>query len=391
VENTSRASELITDEKFACILGFTKDKETPCLIIDLEKVGEKYDELSRAMPDAKIYFAVKANPLDDILKLLYERGSYFDVASRYEIDQLFRLGVPAERMSYGNTIKKEVDIAYAYEKGIRLYSTDSLSDIEKLARRAPGSKVNFRLLLDGSGADWPLSRKFGAHPEMVYQLVKQTKELGLIPYGISFHVGSQQRDIGQWDSAIALVRYLFDSLAEDNIVLECINLGGGFPAQYIKPTQGVPAYAEEILKYIYEDFPGRKLDIIIEPGRSLVADAGVIVAEVVMISKKSESNRTRWVYLDIGKFGGLIETTDEAIKYPILFGDRKEDDTWTEIVLAGPTCDSADILYENFKYKAPSDLKEGDRVYILTTGAYTMSYSAISFNGFPPLQAYILQ
>lgn len=384
MENTSRASELITSEQFARIREFTANKETPCLIIDLEKVGEKYDELMQAMPEAKIYFAVKANPLDEVLQLLRDRGSYFDVASRYEIDQLFRVGVLADRMSYGNTIKKEVDIAYAFERGIRLFSTDSLSDIEKLARKAPGAKINFRLLLDGSGADWPLSRKFGAHPDMVYQLVKHAKELGLIPYGISFHVGSQQRDIGQWDSAIALVRYLFDAFSADGIELECINLGGGFPAQYIKPTQDVPVYAEQILKYIHEDFPNKKLDIIIEPGRSLVA-------EVVLISKKSDTNRTRWIYLDIGKFGGLIETTDEAIKYPIIFAGQKEDETWTEVVLAGPTCDSADILYENFKYKAPSNLKEGDRVYILTTGAYTMSYSAISFNGFPPLAAYILE
>lgn len=388
--NLSRALDLISKEELVRIREFTKDKETPCLIIDLERVAQKYDELAHAMPRAKIYFAVKANPLDQVLRLLFERGSYFDVASRYEIDQLLRLGVPALRMSYGNTIKKESDIAYAFEKGIRIYSTDSQSDVEKLARSAPGAKVNFRLLLDGSGADWPLSKKFGAHPDMVYKLIKLAKELGLTPYGISFHVGSQQRDIGQWDSAIALAKYLFDALHADGIALQCINLGGGFPGQYLKPTQGVPAYAQQILTYVKEDFPNGDLDIIVEPGRSLVADAGVIVSEVVLISKKSDTNRTRWVYIDIGKFGGLIETTDEAIKYPIIFPDRENDEGWVEAILAGPTCDSADILYENFKYKVPNDLKEGERIYLLTTGAYTMSCSTISFNGFPPLAAYVL-
>ena len=363
--------------------------------MDLEKIGAKYDDLVRTMSETKIYYAVKANPLDEVVRLLADRGSYFDVASRHEIDQLLSLGVSPERMSFGNTIKKEEDIAYAFHKGIRLFTTDSRSDIEKLARQAPGAKVNFRLLLEGGGADWPLSKKFGAHPDMVFKLIKFAKKSGLVPYGISFHVGSQQRDIGQWDNAIALVKYLFDSLREVGIVLKCINLGGGFPAQYLKPTLGVATYAETIKQYLLEDFQDEELEIIVEPGRSLVADAGVIVAEVVLVSKKSDTNRTRWVYLDIGKFGGLIETIDESIKYPIIFPgmtgaerDGKED--WSEVILAGPTCDSADILYQDYKYKVPNNLKEGERVYILTTGAYTRSYSSIAFNGFPPLEAYIL-
>lgn len=388
--NKSRPSELITEEKLARIAEFTKEKSTPCLVIDLEQIGEKYDELTRAMQGVSIYYALKANPLDEVVELLRDRGASFDVASRFEIDQLLRLGVPAQRMSYGNTIKKESDIAYAYEKGIRLFTTDSRSDVEKLSRSAPGARLNFRLLLDGAGADWPLSKKFGAHPDMLYKLVKFAKKSGLVPYGISFHVGSQQRDIGQWDSAIALVKYLFDALAADGILLQSVNLGGGLPAQYLKPAQGVAAYTSSILQFFKEDFPNSNLEIIVEPGRSLVADAGVIVSEVVMISKKSDTNRTRWVYLDVGKFGGLIETIDEAIKYPILFPGRSGKEDWSEVVLAGPTCDSADILYENYRYKVPNNLKEGERVYILTTGAYTMSYSSICFNGFPPLSVHLL-
>lgn len=388
--NKSRALELISLPQLARIEAFAKGKATPCLYINLDTIAERYDELTKAMPGAKIYYAMKANPMDEVIRLLAERGSYFDVASRYEIDHILRLGISSERMSYGNTIKKEEDIAYAYAKGIRLFSTDSKSDIEKLARSAPGAKLNFRLLLDGAGADWPLSKKFGAHPDTIYKLIKLAKRLGLVPYGISFHVGSQQRDIGQWDNAIALVKYLFDALKADGITLSCVNLGGGFPAQYLKSAQGVPAYAESIMRYMQEDFPNGGLDIIIEPGRSLVADAGVIVTEIVMISKKSETNRTRWVYLDVGKFGGLIETTDEAIKYPIYFPGHYGKEDWSEVILAGPTCDSADILYENYKYKAPNNLKEGERVYILTTGAYTMSYSSVGFNGFPPLEVRIL-
>jgi ornithine decarboxylase len=371
-------------------------RATPCLVIDLNKIAARYDELSKHIPTAKIYYAMKANPNEAVLRLLNKRGSYFDVASRPEIDLLLSLGIDPERMSFGNTIKKESDIAYAHEKGVRLFTTDSFSDIEKLGKHAPGALINFRLLIDGSGADWPLSKKFGAHPDMVYKLIKRAAKQGLIPYGISFHVGSQQRDIGQWDNAIALVKYLFDAVAADGIKLRCINLGGGLPAQYLKATQSIPAYAESILKFLKEDFPKEDVELIIEPGRSLTADAGIIISEVVMISKKSDTNRTRWVYLDVGKFNGLIETTDEAIKYPIYFPgmpgvrrDGKED--WSEVVLAGPTCDSADILYINYRYKAPNNLKEGERVYILSTGAYTMSYSSVGFNGFPPLETHVLE
>ncbi len=347
--NTKRAREIISQEELDRIKKFTEGKQTPFLVLDVDAIAQKYDELTRALPRAKVYFAMKACPTNEVLMMLYEKGSYFDVASIYEINQLLALGIPGERMSFGNPIKKAKDIAYAHEKGIRLYTSDSYSDIDKLAENAPGAQVNFRLLLDGSaGADWPLSKKFGAHPDMVYKLVKYAKEKGIEPYGVAFHVGSQQRDIGAWDSAIALVRYLFDALKQDGIQLHCINLGGGFPAHYLKPTKEVPEYAQKILQYIEEDFPQNHLDLIVEPGRSLVADAGVIVAEVVMISRKSEGDETRWVYLDIGKFSGLIETMDEAIKYPILVEGRLEENDQkgtSEVILAGPTCDSADILY----------------------------------------------
>ena len=387
--------DVLTHDELERFRAFAKGKETPLLILDLKKIAVKYDELALSMSRAKIYFAMKACPNPEVLTLLYEKGSYFDVASVYEIDQLLALNIPAERMSYGNPIKKAKDIAYAHKVGIRLYTSDSLPDVEKLAEHAPGAMVNFRILLDGSGADWPLSRKFGAHPDMVYHLIKKAKELGLDPYGIAFHVGSQQRDIGQWDGAIAHVKYLFDALKSDDIQLRCINLGGGFPAHYLKPTKEVPEYARNIIKYIEEDFPANHLDLIIEPGRSMTGDAGVIFTEVVLVSRKSEQDEVRWVFLDVGKFGGLIETMDEAIKYPILteryLDIENQEEEGSEVILAGPTCDSADILYENFKYRLPDDLKEGDRLLILTTGAYTMSYSAVCFNGFPPLRVEVMK
>jgi ornithine decarboxylase len=374
-------------EDFDRIKEFSSRKETPFLVLDMEKVEEKYDELTSAFPFAKVYYAIKANPHEEVLALLARKGSCFDFASVYELDQIMSLGVTPDRLSYGNTIKKARDIAYAYERGVRLFATDSEDDLQKIAVNAPGSRVFFRLLTDGSGADWPLSRKFGAHQDVLINLIEMAGRLKLEPYGVSFHVGSQQRDIGQWDNAISSCKYIFDWAKDMGIELKMINMGGGFPASYQDPNLDFEVYSTEITRFLEEDFGDDLPEIIIEPGRSMVGDAGVLVSEVVLISKKAEYNQYVWVYLDAGKFGGLIETLDEAIKYPI-FVDREGHAM--EAILAGPTCDSMDILYENYKYTVPDTMEEGDRMYFFTTGAYTTSYCSINFNGFPPLKAYVL-
>lgn len=376
----------ISEECFQRIKTFCRDKETPFLVIDLWKVARKYQELQDGLPFAKIYYAVKANPNEQILRMLIDKGACFDIASIHELDQMLRLGVSPDRLSYGNTIKKARDIAYAYQKGVRLFATDSDSDVLKIAANAPGSRVFFRILTDGSGADWPLSRKFGAHPDTIYRIILSAAELGLDPYGISFHVGSQQRDIGQWDHAIATCKYLFDATREQGIALRMINLGGGFPANYRAPTLATEVYTREITRFLQEDFGDDLPDVFVEPGRFLAGDAGILVTEVVLIAKKSEFNQYNWVYLDVGKFGGLIETLDEAIKYPI-YSERTG--PCQHVILAGPTCDSVDILYENEKYELPADIEEGDLLYFFTTGAYTQSYCSVNFNGFPPLKAYV--
>ena len=377
----------MTPERFATLKDKSAGFETPILVIDLDLIKKKYLELTGNLPYAQIYYALKANPMNEIILALHELGSCFDVASRHELDQVLSLGISPERVSYGNTIKKSKDIAYFYEHGVKAFATDSDYDLLNIAKHAPGAKVFFRILTEGTGADWPLSRKFGAHPDMIYNLILQSVELGLVPWGISFHVGSQQRDIGQWDDAIARCKYLFDAVAEHGIDLKMINIGGGFPASYVDPTLDIKQYTEEITRFLKDDFGDDIPQIVLEPGRSLVADAGVIISEVVLISKKSKNNIYDWVYLDIGKFGGMIETIDESIKFPIYFD---KEGMSSEIILAGPTCDSMDILYEHYKYHMPNTFIPGDRAYIFTTGAYTQSYSSVNFNGFPPLKAVIL-
>lgn len=382
-------NDFVTKKELNRILEYSKNKQTPFLIISLEKIANNYDDLKKNLPYAKIYYAVKANPDVKILKLLAEKGSNFDIATIYELDQLLEIGVTPDRISFGNTIKKEEDIVYAFKKGIRLFVTDSNDDLKKVSRAAPGAKIFFRLLSSGGDADWPLSKKFGVYPDAAFKLAKKAKKLGLIPYGLSFHVGSQQREIGQWDNAIAKCKYLFDSLKKEGIELKMINMGGGFPANYVYPTQSLEVYTEEITRFLEEDFPDGLPEIIVEPGRSIVADAGIMVSEVVLISKKTKLDTYRWVFLDVGKFNGLIETIDESIKFPIFTEKYSHSKKTSDVIIAGPTCDSADIMYENFKYTLSDRLKEKDRVLIFTTGAYTYSYCSICFNGFPPLKVYI--
>ena len=374
---------------FDRIKAFADTKETPFLVVDTATVERQYDELVAAFPFAKVYYAVKANPAPEIISLLHKRGSNFDIASIYELDRAMGLGVPAENISYGNTIKKSRDIRYFFDKGVRMFATDSEADLRNIAKAAPGARVYVRILTEGTQtADWPLSRKFGCQTDMAMDLLVLARDLGLEPYGVSFHVGSQQRDIGTWDAAIGKVKLIFERLREeDGIVLKMINMGGGFPANYVTRTNDLATYAEEITRYLEEDFGDDMPEIVLEPGRSLVSNAGILVSEVVLISRKSRTSLNRWVFTDVGKFSGLIETLGESIKFPIYTEKKGE---LEEVVLAGPTCDSADIMYEDHKYPLPLNLSIEDRLYWFSTGAYTTSYSAVEFNGFPPLQAYYI-
>ncbi|SFP87249.1 type III PLP-dependent enzyme [Pseudomonas borbori] len=374
---------------FQRMKAFADQHETPFVVIDTATIGKAYDDLRAGFEFAKVYYAVKANPAVEIIELLKDKGSNFDIASIYELDRVMGCGVGPERISYGNTIKKAKDIRYFFEKGVRMYATDSEADLRNIAKAAPGSKVYVRILTEGSTtADWPLSRKFGCQTDMAMDLLILARQLGLVPYGVSFHVGSQQRDIGVWDAAIAKVKVIFERLKEeDGIVLQMINMGGGFPANYITRTNSLETYAEEIIRFLKDDFGDDLPEIILEPGRSLISNSGILVSEVVLVARKSRTAVERWVYVDVGKFSGLIETMDEAIKFPIWTEKKGE---MEEVVIAGPTCDSADIMYENYKYGLPLNLAIGDRLYWLSTGAYTTSYSAVEFNGFPPLKAYYL-
>jgi ornithine decarboxylase len=363
-----------------------RGEDGPCLVVDLAVVRENYQSFARALPDSRVYYAVKANPAPELLALLASLGSCFDAASVAEIEMALAAGATADRISFGNTIKKERDIARAYQLGVRLFAVDCKAEVDKVARAAPGSKVFCRFLFNCSGAQWPLSRKFGCDPQMAVDVLEHAHRSGLEAHGVSFHVGSQQRRTQAWDDALSSAASIFRACGERGINLSMVNLGGGFPARYLKEVPALETYGRAIFRALRRHFGNRIPETIIEPGRGLVANAGVIEAEIVLISKKSDRDEVRWVYLDVGKFGGLAETMDESIRYPIR--TPRDGDTVVPCVLAGPTCDSADVLYARKPYELPISLEIGDKVLIEAAGAYTATYASVAFNGFAPLPTY---
>ena len=361
--------------------------ETPCLLFDLDILADNYRRLSAALPGAEIYYAVKANPAAPVLHSLAGLGSKFDAASLVEIDRCLAAGADPADIAFGNTIKKQSDIAAAFALGVRLFSFDCAEELEKLAIAAPGARVVCRIFVGNDGARWPLGAKFGCAADAACDLLISAQSLGLAAHGVAFHVGSQQTDLASWDLAIGQAAMIFTELRERGIELALLNIGGGIPVRYAEEVPGEAAVISAIEQSLSLHFGNRLPAIMAEPGRCLAATAGMVRSEVVLATVR-EPDRARWVYLDIGKFGGLAETIDEAIQYPLATGC--DGGRLVPTVIAGPTCDGADVLYQNAGYKLPEELAAGDWVEFRRAGAYTASYASVGFNGFGPLKEYYL-
>jgi len=238
-----------------------------------------------------------------------------------------------------------------------------------------------------SQADWPLSRKFGCDRDTALRLLDHAKALGLTPVGFSFHVGSQTRQAAMWGPTLDQLGKIWDAARDAGHALTLLNIGGGFPAFYGEAIEAPTDYAARVMEQVTARF-GHVARVMAEPGRGLVAEAGMIVAEVVLVSRKSERDMHRWVYLSIGRFSGLAETEGEAIRYQ--FVTARDGDPVGPCIMAGPSCDSADVLYEKRPMNLPLTLKSGDRILIRNTGAYTSTYSSVCFNGFPPLDVVVI-
>ena len=254
---------------------------TPFIVIDLDAVRSRWAAFHAQFPQARILYAVKANPAAEIIGALAAFGADFDLASAGEINRCRSLGINPDRLSFGNTVKREADIAKAYEAGINLFAFDSSDELEKLARAAPGAGAFCRILVHTAQAQWPLTRKFGCSSEMAVELLQRAKSLGLRPIGLSFHVGSQQIDPTQWSGAIASAARIIRTCERSGLKLKSLNVGGGFPSQYRDPIPPVEAYAEAINAALTQHFGNSVPHITVEPGRHIVGDAGVLRTEVL--------------------------------------------------------------------------------------------------------------
>ena len=358
----------------------------PCLVVDLDVVRENYQTFAKALPDSRVFYAVKANPAPEVLTLLASMGSCFDTATVAEIEMALAAGATADRISYGNTIKKERDIARAFALGdspvrgrlrrrgregrpCRARREGVLPHPLRLRRRRMAAVAEVRLRPGNGGR--------GARP-------RQATGSGAVRHLLPCRLAAAQGEGVGPCAGDGLDRV--PRLRRAGISLTMVNMGGGFPTRYLKDVPPVVQYGRSIFRALRKHFGNQIPETIIEPGRGMVGNAGVIESEVVLISRKSDEDEVRWVYLDIGKFGGLAETMDESIRYAI----RTPHDgaEMTPCVLAGPTCDSADVLYEKMPYPLPVTLEIGDKVLIEGTGAYTSTYSSVAFNGIPPLKTY---
>lgn len=363
------------------------DFDHPTLVLDVDRVEAQYHALKAGLGRANIHYAVKANPERAIIERLVALGSHFDAASRGEIELCLALGAAPETISFGNTVKRSRDIAFAHQAGLTLFAADAEEELQKIAEHAPGAEVYIRLIVEASGADWPLTRKFGTTRGKALALMGLARDLGLAPVGLSFHVGSQTRDPAMWADTLDQVAAIWADAHSAGFALSLLNIGGGFPAFYGQAIAHPTDYARAVMAQVHARF-GDVPRIMAEPGRGLVADAGMIAAEVLLVSRKSDDDLCRWVYLDIGKFSGLAETIDEAIRYQ--FATARDAEAMGPCILAGPSCDSADVLYEKRPVTLPLGLAAGDRIVIRNCGAYTSSYSSVGFNGFPPLDVVVI-
>jgi len=381
---TSKQQQFLTAEKTL---------ETPYLLIDLDIVKRQYHRLTEAIPFADCYYAVKCNPSPAIIQQLHALGAGFEAASLTEIGLCLAQGLPAENIHFGNTIKSASAIQKAYQKGVNSFTADARMEIEKIAQHAPGANVTLRLEADGEGATFGLERKFGVCAEDVVELLCQSHTLGLVPYGVSFHTGSQQTDPLAWERGLAQVARVISEAKTLGIEPTVINLGGGFPvschpscpAGLAQPVPDITRIGEVIKDATHHLFPD-KMRYMMEPGRYLVAEAGVLHSSVLLTANRGNPQARRpWVFLDVGRFNGLHDAG--VVSFPIITSCDDDEEQLT--ILAGPTCDSDDILYDEAdEVHLPVSLCEGDTLLFLGAGAYTTCFSTVGFNGFAPLRQF---
>jgi ornithine decarboxylase len=348
----------------------TTDLEPPYLLIDTSMVKKKVRSIGKNIKNSRVFYAVKANPDIEVLKLIDSLGLGFEIASEGELAILTSIGVKPARIITSNPIKSFRFLRMLAEFNLPYYAFDSKDEVLKLRDYVPGCNVYVRLTVPNEGSEWPLSKKFAVELDEAEELLLYAKKKGLNPVGITFHVGSQCTNIYNWNSALDKAKILWDRMEERGIRLSVLNIGGGYPIRYTKSVVDIASIDKNVNALIYEKFP-RNIKVFIEPGRAVVGDAGIFVSRVAGKARRGDDD---WLYIDVGVFNGLMESVG-GIKYKYIVEGFSHVKKWT---LAGPSCDSFDVIDKDILLQEPPI---GGRILILSSGAYTISYAS-EFNGF---------
>lgn len=378
LQKTSSSTEVLFDTHPEITLDFKyvqdelkKGYQKPFLLVDSNIIRNKTQRFKAAMPRVHPHYAVKANPDRRVLEALIEEGTGFEIASIAELDLLLELGVLAHEIFYSNPMKSRAYLEYAAAKGVEWFVIDSVEELRKIVSVKADAKMYLRIDTPNIGSDWPLAGKFGTHLGDIYEIIQEASELGADLAGVTFHVGSQCRNPQNWRVGIERAKKVFDDMRAMGLKPRLLNIGGGYPVRHTKPIPSIEIIANVINEAI-ADLPD-SIRIMAEPGRYLVSDSAYFVCRIVGTATR---NGKKWMYWDAGMFGGVIEIT-EGLRYEIITDRSGNPIPWS---VAGPTCDSVDVLVHDMML--PSDMQEGDFIYIPNAGAYTTAYAS-NFNGFP--------
>jgi ornithine decarboxylase len=349
------------------------DLPTPYLLMDLDAVERSYRALADGLGVDAIHYAVKCNADRGVLTTLYRLGCRFEIASYPELVSLTEVGVDPADVLYSNPVKPVDHVRRARAAGCWRFAVDGEAELSKLAEHAPGAAVYVRLRTRRRrGSAVPSEGRFGVDGDAAIRLLRRAVGLGLRPYGLTFHTGSQMTDAAAWADAIRDTGGLLTRLAANGIRIRMLDIGGGFPARYDVDPPPPSAYGR-LIRRALERLPYRP-HVVAEPGRALVAEAGTLVTTVIGTALRG---RRRWAHLDVGAFHGESLETRNTLIYPV--ADSRRDARTARVTLTGPTCDGQDTLL--YDVDLSEGLATGDLVYIGTAGAYTTAYAS-TFNGF---------
>jgi ornithine decarboxylase len=361
------------------VIGFDEAREltarhgSPLVVISPEVLRRNFRTLCETLPGVEFFYAIKANPDPIILRTLQEAGCSADVCTHRELRWALAAGFTPDRMIHTHPCKTPTDLAACYESGVRWFTFDSPFELPKIAEHAAGAKLLLRLAAGGASSIIDLSSKFGALPDDAPALVRKARSMGLTVGGLSFHVGSQCTSPADFIPALKAARRVWDEAERMGNPLEVLDFGGGFPAPYRGAVLTLESYCQMLASALEDTFGDVPARIIAEPGRGLCAESATLVTCVV---GKSIRNGMPWYFLDDGIYGSFSGKAFDHADFPLLVEDAHHREL-TPCVVAGPTCDSGDVISRD---QFLPELEVGELVLVPTMGAYS-SASATDFNG----------